>query len=63
MTKFFKILNQTCTEKKNICGALMYRIRYFFGGERYQRKKEIISPANGHTQNHPSQQKFFAIKH
>ena len=29
MTKFSNILNQTFTEKKNICGALMYRIRYF----------------------------------
>ena len=25
-----KLLNQTFNEKKNICGALMYQIRYFF---------------------------------
>ena len=30
MTKFFKMLNQTFTEKNNIYGAVMYRIQYFY---------------------------------
>ena len=29
-TMFLKNFNQTVTEKKNICGAFMYRIRYFY---------------------------------
>ena len=38
MTKIFESLNQTFTEKKNKCGALMYRIQYFFTlkGKLYQ---------------------------